>query len=156
MSLVGQILLKLIESPTPQVVILFGGFGEICFFKADTCQIFQHEQRILAVFRNECLRNPMIYIGHPTVLSSGKGFESTLCRFCAFGLELLSDFEEPMSFDCNLSPGNKFGVTLFIVTDRQESQATVNPDNMTDVLLLETFNRFGDGNMQIPPAFEFN
>ncbi|MCB6386994.1 hypothetical protein, partial [Megasphaera massiliensis] len=61
-----------------------------------------------------------------------------------------------MSFDCNLSPGNKFGVTLFIVTDRQESQATVNPDNMTDVLLLETFNRFGDGNMQIPPAFEFN
>ena len=61
-----------------------------------------------------------------------------------------------MSFDCNLSPGNKFGVTLFIVTDRQEAQAAVDTDNVADVLFLETFHSFGDGNMQIPPAFEFN
>ncbi len=92
----------------------------------------------------------MIYIRHPTVLSSGKGFESALCRFCAFGLELLSDFEKLVSFGRNFSPGNKFGFTLFIVTDRQESQATVNPDNVTYVLPLENFNRFGNRNMQIP------
>ena len=98
----------------------------------------------------------MIYIGHPTVLSSGKGFESALCRFCAFGLELLSDFEKLMSFGSNLSPGNELCFTLFIVTDSQESQATVNPDNVTDAFLLETFNRFGDWDMQIPQAFEFN
>ena len=98
----------------------------------------------------------MIYIGHPTVLSSGKGFESALCRFCAFGLELLSDFEKLVPFGRNFSPGNKFGFTLFVVTDRQESQATVNPDNMADLLLLEALNRVGDGNMQLPLAFEFN
>ena len=61
-----------------------------------------------------------------------------------------------MPFGRNLSPGNKFGFTLFIVTDRQEAQAAVDTDNVADVLLLETFHSFGDGNMQIPPAFEFN
>ena len=35
-SLIGQKLLKLIESPASQVAILFSGFGKICFLKADT------------------------------------------------------------------------------------------------------------------------
>lgn len=48
-------------------------------FEANTGQIFKHKQRIFAVFFNECLRNLMVYIRHPTVLSSRNGFESTLC-----------------------------------------------------------------------------
>lgn len=79
MSLIGQELLQLIERPAAQVVILFRSFGKIGRFEANTGQIFKRKQRIFAVFFNECLRNLMVYIRHPTVLSSRNGFESTLC-----------------------------------------------------------------------------
>ena len=81
------------------------------------CQILKHKQRILAIFLDECLRHPMVHIWHPTVLSSGKGFESTLCGFCSLSLKLFANLLKLVPFGRYLFSGNKVGFTLFIIYD---------------------------------------
>ena len=78
MGFVCQELLQLIERPTAQIVILFSILRQVGFLEANAGQIFKYEKRVFAVFLDECLRNLMIHIGHPTVLSSRNGFEFTL------------------------------------------------------------------------------
>ena len=125
-------------------------------FEANTGQIFKHKQRIFAVFFNECLRNPMVYIRHPTVLSPRNGFKSTFCRFCTFGLKLLTYFLEFMALSGNLFARNKLRFALLIVADSKETQSTVNTDNVTDIFLFKVFDSFCNRNMEIPQPFEFN
>ena len=79
MSLVSQELLQLVESPAPQLIVLFRGSGKIAFFEADASKVLEYEKRILAIFLYECLRNLMVHIRHPTVLSPRDSFEFTLC-----------------------------------------------------------------------------
>ena len=79
-SLVAQKLLQLVETPTSQGIILFLPTRQIRLFEADACEIFEHKQSILAIFSNECLRDLMVHIGYPTVLSSGNGFEFALIK----------------------------------------------------------------------------
>ena len=77
-SLVCQELLQLVKTPAPQIVVLFRGSGKIAFLEADASKFLKHEKRILAVFLYECLRNLMIHIRHPTVLSPRNGSEFAL------------------------------------------------------------------------------
>ena len=117
LRLVGKKLFQLIERPTPQVIVLFRSTGEIRCFETHARQILKHKQRILAIFLDECLRHPMVHIRHPTVLSSGKGFESTLCGFCSLSLKLFANLLKLVPFGRYLFPGNKVGFTLFIIAD---------------------------------------
>src|SRR5574344_779714 len=98
----------------------------------------------------------MVDIRHPTVLSSGNGFELTLRRLGSFRLKLFPYFFEFMAFGGNLFARDKLSFTLFIVTNRKETKSTVDTDNMANVFLLEIFNSFSDRNMEIPQTFEFN
>ena len=127
--------------------------GEIRCFETHARQILKHKQRILAIFLDECLRHPMVHIRHPTVLSSGKGFESTLCGFCSLSLKLSANLLKLVPFGRYLFSGNKVGVTLFIIADHKETQTTVDADNMLDILLLEGLCLLADRDVEIPQAF---
>ena len=150
MSFVRQELFQLIEAPASQVVVLSGSSGEIPLFKTDASQILKYEKRIFAVFLDECLRNLMVYIRHPTVLSSRDGLESTLCRLSSLGLELSPYFLEFMAFDGNLFTRDELGLALFVVTDGKETESAVNADEMTNVLLPKVINNAGHRDMEIP------
>ena len=154
MGLVGQELFQLVETPTPEVIVLLSRSGKIAFFKAHASQVFQYEKRIRTIFLHECLRDLMVHIRHPTVLSSRDGLESTLCRLGSLGLELSADFLEFMALGGNLLARYKFSLTLLVIADCKEAETTVNADNMADVLFLEICNSPGDRDMEIPQPFQ--
>ena len=69
-SLIRQELLQLIKCPRTQITTpLRRTLRQQLLVKADTRQVLQNEQRASLILINECLRQPMINISHPTVLS---------------------------------------------------------------------------------------
>ncbi len=61
-----------------------------------------------------------------------------------------------MAFGGNLFTRDELRLALFVIADCKETKSTVDADNMADALLLESFDRFGNRDMQIPSPFQFD
>ena len=86
-------LFELIERPRAKFVSSFLGSFQVLFLKAHACQILDHEQRALTIRLNECLRNPIVHIRNPTVLSFKNGFASALTKLYHISLSKIQEGE---------------------------------------------------------------
>ena len=69
-SFVEKELLQLVERPRTLLVIRLRRTLQIAFLKGNAGKVFDYKNSIKAIFLNECLRQAVVNICHPTVLSS--------------------------------------------------------------------------------------
>lgn len=73
MRFIRELGLQIVERPAAEIVCLLRGF-EIPCIRGHLFQILENKQRTRAIFRSECLTELMVYVSHPTVLSTRNAF----------------------------------------------------------------------------------
>lgn len=75
MCLIRKVPLKLVEGPCAEILtLLLTAAAQGTFIEAHARKVFEHEQRAAPVSPDECLRYPVVNVGHPAVLSSRDAF----------------------------------------------------------------------------------
>ena len=151
-SLIRQKLLKLIKRPRTQSTTLpRRTIRQQLLTKTDTRQILQNEQRTSPILINECLRQPMINISHPTVLSPRNTSQHTLRGPCALSLKLITNPLKRIPLSHHLPTTNKMRPPLLIIRREQKTQTPINTNHMLHAIGRELLiNMLRHRNMKIP------
>lgn len=137
---------ELAERPRDLHVTLldFHGFRRI----ADACEVFEREERVLAVLVDECLRDLMVDVGHPTVFSTAYGFETFSRAARAPVLQLFAEFLVFAAPVFHLLPIVENGA-LPVVGGSKEPDTQVDADD--GLRMFRGIRRWdGDGDEQMP------
>lgn len=155
-SLIRQELLQLIKRPRTQITTtLSWTIRQQLLAKTDTRQILQNEQRASPILINECLRQPMINISHPTVLSPGNTSQHTLRRPRALSLKLATNPLKRIPLPHHLLTANEMRLPLLIIRCEQKTQTPVDTDHMLHAIGRELLiDMLRHRNMEIPLAVQ--
>ena len=148
--LVGEELLKLIESPRAQVLLLLLAAAQVLLIEGDAGQILKDEERTLAIPVNECLRYPMVHIGHPTVLSLPDGADFPLRALRIMELEPLPQFGEMVPLVHDGTPALEDGFALAVRCRDDEVEPSVDADDGLDGRILDFRQVLLHGDAYIP------
>ena len=124
--LVSKFLLKVIISPAHLCVPVlypdtFGG-------SPDAGKVFQHKERTLGVTADECLRDTMVHIVHPTVFSLPDGTDPSSCGRCPPHLEPAAQLFIVGPLLLHLCAGMESGLSS-VICGRKETDPAVNANN---------------------------
>ena len=148
--LVGEELLKLIESPRTQVLLLLLATAQVLLAGGDSGLILKDEERTLSILVNECLRYPMVHIGHPAVLSLPDGTNLPLRALRIMDLEPLPQFGEMVPLVHDSTPALEGRLALAVRCRDDEVEPTVDADDGLDGRILDFRQIFLHGDAHIP------
>ena len=125
-GLVGELLLEVVISPAYLCVTVLHPYA---FCGApDARKVFQHKERTLGVIADECLRDTMVHIVHPTVFSLPDGTDPVSCGRCLTDLELAAQLLVMGAFLLDLCAGMEGGLPA-VVCGHKEAYAAVDADH---------------------------